>query len=102
MEGSKALEVADEVEMFVTPSIISLQGLTTTQCYAQHRRSVMRSIDGKVKQWASWSFPKSAFFQGQIKDGIEKLQKEIDDAMMKFQVCEALCLEWQYISNLHT
>ena len=28
LEGSRALEVADEVEMFVTPSIISLQGLT--------------------------------------------------------------------------
>jgi len=37
MEGSKALEVADEVEMFVTPSIISLQDLTTTQCYESHR-----------------------------------------------------------------
>jgi len=38
MEGSKALEVADEVEMFVMPSVTSLQGLITTQCYESHRQ----------------------------------------------------------------
>ena len=39
LEGSKALEEADAVEMFVTPSIISLlQGLTTMQCYETHRQ----------------------------------------------------------------
>lgn len=62
LEGSKALEVADEVEI------------------------VMSRIDRQVKEWASWSFPKSVVLQGQIKDGIDKLQRDIDAAMMKFQV----------------
>jgi hypothetical protein len=38
LEGSKALEMADDVEKFVTPSIILLQCLTTTQCYEAHRQ----------------------------------------------------------------
>jgi len=48
----------------------------------------MSRIDRKVKKWASWSFPKSVIFQAQIKDGIDKLQRDIDAAMMKFQVGE--------------
>jgi len=48
----------------------------------------MSRIDKKLKEWGSWSFPKSVIRQGRIKDGIDKLQRDIDAAMMKFQVCE--------------
>ena len=48
----------------------------------------MSRIDRNVKEWASWSLPKSVMFQGNIKDGINKLQRDIDAAMMNFQVRE--------------
>ena len=48
----------------------------------------MRRIDRKVKEWASWNLLKSVIFQGQIKDGIDKLQRDFDAAVMNFQVRE--------------
>jgi len=38
IEESKALEVADEIKMFVMPSIMLLQDLTTMQCYVSHQQ----------------------------------------------------------------
>jgi son of sevenless-like protein len=48
----------------------------------------MRRIDSKVKEWASWNFLKSFAFQGQINDGIDQLERDIDAAMRKFNVRE--------------
>lgn len=48
----------------------------------------MSRVNRNAKEWASWSLPKSVMFQGKIKDGIDKLQRDIDAAMINFQVRE--------------
>ncbi|KAH9483782.1 Serine/threonine-protein kinase STY17 [Psilocybe cubensis] len=62
LEGSKALEIADEIEIIIL------------------------RIDRKVKEWASWPHVKSFLQQKDIKEGIARLHKDIDAAMMKFSI----------------
>ncbi|KAF8892698.1 ras guanine nucleotide exchange factor domain-containing protein [Infundibulicybe gibba] len=62
LEGSKAAELADEVTF------------------------IIQRIDRKVSEWASYSRLKSFLQIGEIKDGIDRLHRDIDAAMMKFNV----------------
>jgi len=51
-----------------------------------HSNSVIIRVDRKVKEWGSWSQLKSFLSQSEIKDGIDRLYRDIDTAMMKFHV----------------
>ncbi|KAF8964650.1 ras guanine nucleotide exchange factor domain-containing protein [Flammula alnicola] len=62
LEGSKVQEIADEIE------------------------SIIVRIHRKVKEWGSWNQLKSFLQQGEIKDGIDRLHRDIDAAMMKFNI----------------
>jgi hypothetical protein len=59
--------------------------------------SVIRRIDRKVKEWASWNRLKSFLQQNEIKDGIDRLHRDIDAAMMKFNVLAFVASLWQYV-----
>lgn len=83
LEGSKALEIADEIEMWVVCLCISPNMMLTYSRIIIH-------IDRKVKEWASWPHVKSFLQQKEIKDGIARLHKDIDGAMMKFSVSSHL------------
>ncbi|KAF8163016.1 ras guanine nucleotide exchange factor domain-containing protein [Crassisporium funariophilum] len=62
LEGTKVIELADEIE------------------------AIISNIDRKVKEWSSWSRLKSFLQQREIKDGIDRLHRDIDAAMMKFNM----------------
>ncbi|KAF8964088.1 ras guanine nucleotide exchange factor domain-containing protein [Flammula alnicola] len=62
LEGSKVQEIADEIE------------------------SIIMRMHRKVKEWGSWNQLKSFLHQGEIKDGIDRLHRDIDGAMMKFNI----------------
>ncbi|KAF8168726.1 kinase-like domain-containing protein [Pholiota molesta] len=62
LEGSRVTEIADEIE------------------------AIIFRINRKVKEWGSWNHLKSLLAQGEIKDGIDRLHRDIDAAMMKFNV----------------
>ncbi|CAA7267623.1 unnamed protein product [Cyclocybe aegerita] len=62
LEGSKIVEIADEIE------------------------AIISRINRKVKEWGSWSRLKSFLQQREIKDGIDRLHRDIDAAMMKFSI----------------
>jgi son of sevenless-like protein len=47
---------------------------------------IVRRIDRKVNEWAALSRLKSFLQQREIKDGIDRLHRDMDAAMMKFNV----------------
>jgi len=86
LEGDRALEVADEVEVFVMPN--------NTTTLIDYDNSVIRRIDRKVKEWASWNRLKSFLQRNEIKDGIDRLQRDIDAVMVKFSVRTFIASLW--------
>ncbi|KAF9533346.1 hypothetical protein CPB83DRAFT_845111 [Crepidotus variabilis] len=62
IEGSRASMIADELDPII---------------HRMHR---------KVADWATWGQLKSFLQQREIKDGIERLNRDLDAAMMKFHV----------------
>ncbi|RDB23999.1 Serine/threonine-protein kinase STY17 [Hypsizygus marmoreus] len=62
LEGSKAVELADEIT------------------------AIVRRIDRKVTEWAALSRLKSFLQQREIKDGIDRLHRDMDAAIMKFNM----------------
>ncbi|TFK42874.1 ras guanine nucleotide exchange factor domain-containing protein [Crucibulum laeve] len=62
LEGTKAIERADEIT------------------------AVIRRVDRKVNEWANLNRLKSFLQQREIKDGIDSLHRDIDGAMMQFQI----------------
>ncbi|KDR73425.1 hypothetical protein GALMADRAFT_124495 [Galerina marginata CBS 339.88] len=62
LEGTKAIEIADEIEV------------------------IINHIYRKVREWSSWSQLKSFLQKKEIKDGIDRLHRDIDAAMMKFNI----------------
>ncbi|TFK35035.1 hypothetical protein BDQ12DRAFT_668882 [Crucibulum laeve] len=62
LEGTKAIERADEIT------------------------AVVRRVDRKVNEWANLNGLQSFLRQREIKDGINSLHRDIDSAMMRFQI----------------
>ncbi|KAG6833190.1 hypothetical protein H0H87_010252 [Tephrocybe sp. NHM501043] len=62
LEGTKAMELSDEIT------------------------TIVRRIDRKVSEWAALSRLKSFLQQGEIKDGIDKLHRDMDVAMLNFNI----------------
>ncbi|KAG6909464.1 hypothetical protein DXG01_000449 [Tephrocybe rancida] len=62
LEGTKALELSDEIT------------------------AIVRRIDRRVNQWAALSRLKSFLQQDEIKDGIDKLHRDMDTAMMNLNI----------------
>ncbi|KAG5652945.1 hypothetical protein H0H81_002953 [Sphagnurus paluster] len=62
LEGTKAVELADEIT------------------------AIVRRIDRKVNEWATLSRLKSFLQQREIKDGIDRLHRDMDAAVMKFNI----------------
>ncbi|KAF8906062.1 hypothetical protein CPB84DRAFT_1844704 [Gymnopilus junonius] len=60
LEGTHMIEIADEIEVIVS------------------------HVDRKVREWATWTQLKSFLQQGEIKEGIDRLHRDIDASMMKF------------------
>lgn len=50
---------------------------------------IMQRIDRKLKEWGSMNQLRSFLAQREIKDGIDSLNRDIDEASMKFNVCPA-------------
>jgi len=69
----------------------------TTTLLIDYDNSVIRRIDRKVKEWASWNRLKSFLQQNEIKDGIDRLHRDIDAVMMKFSVRTFIASLWQYV-----
>jgi len=80
LEGTKVLEIADEIEGSVVASVTIVPNLTSSS------NSIILRVNRKVKEWGSWNQLKSFLAQGEIKDGIDRLHRDIDAAMMKFNV----------------
>ena len=80
LEGTKVLEIADEIEASVSQTSHLISQSHT------HSNSIIIRVDRKVKEWGSWSQLKSFLSQSEIKDGIDRLYRDIDTAMMKFHV----------------
>ena len=79
LEGSKVVEIADEIEVFVvSPPYFFI--FLIQSC------SIIHHISRKVNDWGSWNHLKSLLSQREIKDGIDRLHREIDAAMIKFNV----------------
>lgn len=79
LEGTKAIELADEITASV-PSYPSSRVSRDTFL------RIIRRIDRKANEWAALSRLKSFLQQGEIKDGIDRLHRDMDSAMMKFNV----------------
>ncbi|KAF8061461.1 hypothetical protein FPV67DRAFT_1509075 [Lyophyllum atratum] len=62
LEGTQAIELADEITLIV------------------------RRIDRKVNEWVTLSRLKSFLQQREIKDGIDKFHRDMDAAVMKFNI----------------
>jgi len=59
---------------------------TMIQDIADELELIISRIDRRVKEWGSWSRLKSFLQQREIKDGIDRLHRDIDAAMMKFNI----------------
>jgi hypothetical protein len=65
----------------------------------------MQRINRKLKEWGSMSQLRSFLAQREIKDGIDSLNRDIDEANMRFNVCQAQCshrLENIHVSRPHS
>lgn len=49
----------------------------------------MQRIDRKLREWGSMSQLRSFLAQREIKEGIDSLNRDIDEASMRFSVREA-------------
>lgn len=78
LEGHKAIEWADEI----TASVL----LHSASAFADGNSSIVSRADRKVNEWAALSRLKSFLQQREIKDGIDSLHRDIDAAMMRFNV----------------
>jgi hypothetical protein len=82
LEGTKVLEIADEIEASVSQPVIVFPNLISIE------NSIIIRVNRKVNEWSSWSQLKSFLAQSEIKDGIDRLHRDIDTAMMKFNVSQ--------------
>jgi son of sevenless-like protein len=80
LEETKVLQIADEIELSVVTSVATCPNLTSSL------NSIISRVHRKVKEWGSWNQLRSFLAQGEIKDGIDRLHRDIDAAMMKFSV----------------
>jgi len=50
--------------------------------------SVLRHINRHMQEWASWNHLRSFLQKGDIKGGIDRMDRELDYCMTRFNVCE--------------
>ncbi|KAG5645836.1 hypothetical protein DXG03_005177 [Asterophora parasitica] len=75
LEGTRAIELADEIT------------------------AIVRRIDRKVNEWAALSRLKSFLQQREIKDGIDRLHRDMDAAVMKFNISINLQLTRSHVES---
>ncbi len=78
LEGQRPSELVDEVTAYVVP-FLHFYPLTNPI-------SIVQRTHRKVNEWAHLSQLRSFFQQSEIKQGIDRLHREIDTAMQNINV----------------
>ncbi len=80
LEGTFITEIADELDRYA---------FFTLPYYIYHIMccSLLGRINRQMMEWATWNRLRSFLQQGDIKDGVDRLSRELDYCMMRFNVC---------------